>query len=73
MAKQGMVFYICLSLSSHPFSKEIFLLTPQKLNMVGNQKRVPPPQQLEQRFPLPDLSAAPQIKIIRIGQTYHFR
>ena len=34
----------------------------QKTVLYGKSKKVPPQQQPEQRFPLPDLSAAPQIK-----------
>ncbi len=45
-----------------PFETKFCLFTPKK-TVHGNLKNCPPQQQQqEQRFPLPDLSAAPQIK-----------
>ncbi len=52
---------------SHPFLDKVFALSHPKKLYMGDWKMVPQQQQQqqqdeEQRFPLPDLSAAPQIK-----------
>ena len=47
-----------------PFETKFLLCTPQK-TVHGQFENIPPQhQQEQQRFPLPGLSAAPQIKIV---------
>ncbi len=60
---------------THPFWDKVFAFTHPKKLFMGTWKIVPPQQQQEEkeeeeeRFPLPDLSAAPQIKMMALEWT----